>query len=87
MHGSAASAIRTMTKLVERQEMDGVRLHSIPETRWRITDVWMSNGAKLGTVGAPFIAENVVDARRRGLQLVPCKDKGMIEKIEVERVS
>jgi len=82
---------------VERQEVDGVRLHAIPENRWRVTKVWMSDGTgkwptKLEPIEgasweAPFVAENLVDARRRGLELVPCKDKGMIEKIEVERVS
>ena len=81
---------------VERQEVDGVRVHSVPDIQWRVTKVWMSNGigrypTKIEPIdgaswGMPFVAENFVDARRRGLELVPCKDKGTIEKIEVELV-
>lgn len=72
--------------VVAREDVDRIRLHSVQLTRWRITSVFPQS-LSLTWSAECFEAENIVDARRRGLERVMCADKGLIEKIEVEQVS
>jgi hypothetical protein len=72
--------------VVAREDVDRIRLHSVQYTRWRITRV-LPQSLELTWSAECFEAENIVDARRRGLERVIFADKGLIEKIEVEQVA